>query len=81
MRKLLIAASPSRCSLHIWNGSGGMNGGLSQNARVLADAQQGLRLHKLPRVSRPVDVSDAEQFPNIAAAIAHAKRAQRGEVG
>lgn len=27
----------------------------------------------LPRIRRPLDVTDAEQFPNIAEAVAHAK--------
>lgn len=55
-----------------------MNGGLSQSARVLADAERDLRIHKLPRVSRPVDCTDAERFPEIARAVEHARR-MRGD--
>ncbi len=46
---------------------------LRTQANCLASAERDLRLHKLPRVSRPVEVTDAEQFSEIAAAIAHAK--------
>ena len=38
-----------------------------QQYRVLASAVNDLRLHKL---ARPVNVSDARRFPNIARAIA-----------
>lgn len=49
-----------------------MNGGFSQSARILDAAQRDLRLHKMARVPRPVNVTDAREFPNIAAAIKHA---------
>ena len=42
-----------------------MRGG--QSYRVLASAERDLRLHNL---AKPADVTDANRFPNIAAAIA-----------
>lgn len=53
-----------------------MTGGLSQQARVLASVEAEMR--HFPRVSKPVDITDAEQFPEIARAIEHARRL-RGE--
>lgn len=55
-----------------------MRGG--QSYRVLASAQRDLRLHDLPRVSRPVNVSDEGAFPEIARAIEHARKLrERGQ--
>lgn len=42
------------------------------------NAQARQKIERMKRIRRPLDVTDGEQFPNIAEAIAHAK-ALRGE--
>ena len=56
-----------------------MNGGTQQAARIMASVEA--QYAPFRTVPLPVDVSDAEAFPEIARAIAHARKMKEARYG